>query len=312
MDPTLKKRLIGAAILIVLAAIILPMFLGGPPQSDPTGTTLPLDIPPAPDRDLAQVTLPLPAGATPEPEPDPDRIAAVDTSQLPPPAEPAPAEPAPSLPEPAPSPADPGTAPAPAAPATPAPAPAAPAARPVPTAAVPATSAGGRFWVALGSYGQAANADRVANAARAAAIEIERSTVNTGGRELIRLRAGPWTTRAQAEQARQLLLAAVPDARPRVEDSGAAASADAPAPAAGEPAHAGAWAVQVGAFAQVATAEQLATRLRAAGYPAFVERRGDSHAVRVGPYVRRTEAEAQRQQLKSGQQLDGLIVAHPG
>jgi hypothetical protein len=28
--------------------------------------------------------------------------------------------------------------------------------------------------------------------------------------------------------------------------------------------------------------------------------------------VRRTEAEAQRQQLKSGQQLDGLIVAHPG
>lgn len=305
MDPTLKKRLIGAAILIVLAAIILPMFLGGPPQSDPTGTTLPLDIPPAPDRDLAQVTLPLPAGSEPASAPDPDRIAAVDTSQLPPP-EPAP-EPEPAPLSPVPAPVDAAPAPVPAAPPA-----AAPTPSPAPSAGVPATSADGRFWVALGSYGQAANADRVAAAARAAAIQVERSTVNTGGRELIRLRAGPWATRAQAEQARQQLIAAVPDARPKVEEGSGSASADAPAPAAGAPPRAGAWAVQVGAFAQLATAEQLATRLRAAGYPAFVERRGDSHAVRVGPYVRRTEAEAQRQQLKSGQQLDGLIVAHPG
>jgi DedD protein len=310
MDPTLKKRLIGAAILIVLAAIFLPMFLGGPPQSDPTGTTLPLDIPPAPDRDVAQVTLPLPVAT----QPDPDRIAAVDTSQLPVPAAPATPspEPVPAQPEAVPAPADtappaPDPAPATAPPAATTPAASAPAAT-----GLPATSADGRFWVALGSYGQAANADRVAAAARAASIQVDRSTVNTGGRELIRLRAGPWTTRAQAEQARQQLIAAVPDARPRVEESAATASADAPAPAAGAPPRAGAWAVQVGAFAQPGTADQLVARLRAAGYPAFVERRGDSHAVRVGPFVRRTEAEAQRQQLKSQQQLDGLIVAHPG
>jgi DedD protein len=303
MDPTLKKRLIGAAILIVLAAIFLPMFLGGPPQSDPTGTTLPLDIPPAPDRDMAQLSLPLPAGTEPDPIPAADRIAPVDTSQLPAPPEPAPepvAEPEPVAPAP------------PAAAVDTAPVPSAPAAVAGPSPALPATSADGRFWIALGSYGQAANADRVAAAARAATIQVERTTVNTGGRELIRLRAGPWSTRAQAEQARQQLIAAVPDARPRVEEASGTASADTPAPAAGAPTRAGAWAVQVGAFSQLATAEQLATRLRGAGFPAFVERRGDSHAVRVGPYVRRTDAEAQRQQLKSGQQLDGLIVAHPG
>src|SRR5690606_4233792 len=100
------------------------------------------------------------------------------------------------------------------------PSPATPAAGPAAGAAPPVASAdSGRFWVGLGSYGQSANADRVIAAARARGVAINRESVNTGGRELIRLRAGPYATRAQAEQSRHLLLAAVPDAKPKVEES---------------------------------------------------------------------------------------------
>ncbi len=300
MDASLKKRLIGAAILVLLAAIILPMFLSSPaPRQDGT-TTVPVQVPPAPDRDLSQITVPIGDAA------DPDPIVAVDVgaeSPRPSPPEQDP-EPEPSAPAP--------TEPPPAAAAPPS----APAERPRPAASSQAppiaTAASGRYWVGLGSYGQPANAERVVSAAAGRGIEVSRETVAGDGRELTRLRAGPYATRAQAEQARQLLLAAVPDAEPKVEEGGAQVSADAPAAAAGATPRAGAWAVQVGAFGQQTNAVQLSDRLKRAGYPAFVERRGESWAVRVGPYVRRTEAEAQRQRLKSGQQLDGLIVAHSG
>lgn len=304
MDPTLKRRLIGAAILVVVAAIVLPMFLSGPPPRQEGSETLPLDLPPAPDRDMSQVVLPLEGDAA-----DPDRIVSVDAAQSPapattqPPEQTPPAEPTPA--EPPPSPADTETIPPTTLPV--------PATPPPATQAPPVASADdGRFWIGLGSYGQAANAERVIAAARNRGIAVARDTVSTGGRELIRLRAGPYATRAQAEQARQLLIAAVPDAQPKIEEGAAAPTADTPAPAADASARAGAWAVQVGAFAQEANAQQLRERLRGAGYPAFVERRGDSYAVRVGPFVRRTEAEAQRQRLKSGQKLDGLVVSHSG
>ncbi|MFB9068909.1 SPOR domain-containing protein [Pseudofulvimonas gallinarii] len=304
MEQTLKKRLIGASILIIAAAIFLPMFLAGPPPGQQAGQTLSLDLPPPPDRDMSEVRLPL--GTSAGDSVDPSAIVAVEV----PPRGQVDAAPEEDV-QPAPTPA-PASAPRPASPAATAPATA--ASTPAPASAparqqAPAASAGGRFWVGLGSYGQAANADRVVNAARGRGIDVARDTVTREGRELIRLRAGPWSTRAQAEQARQLLIAAVPDARPTIEESDSTPTADAPATAVSG---AGAWAVQVGAFSTQANANQLSERLRGAGYPAFVERRGESWAVRVGPYVRRTEAEAQKQKLKSSQRLDGMIVAHSG
>ncbi len=305
MDPTLKKRLVGAAILIVIAAVVLPMFLGGPPPGREGTETLPLDIPPAPDRELSQLTLPIQGDAA-----NPDRVVTVDTA----------GETAPMPTRPLPSDAPPAAMPPSEAVAAPTPAPGVvspPATVETPSATAPAatvpTSASGRFWVGLGSYGQSSNADRVIAAARGRGVTVERESVATSGRELIRLRAGPYATRAQAEQSRQLLIAAVPDAQPKIEESSQTPTADTPAPAAGAaPAGAGAWAVQVGAFGQEANAKQLSDRLKGAGFPAYVERRGESYAVRVGPYVRRTDAEARRQELKTGQKLDGLVVSHSG
>lgn len=310
MDPTLKRRLIGGAILIVIAAIVLPMFLAGPPPDQPDRQTLPLEIPPAPDRDLSQVTLPIDGDAA-----DPERIVSIDTGDADVSGSPAPEPAATALATgPATAVMDDESSEVPQSPdatAAVVPSTSTDSGAAAPSASeAPPTAATGRFWVGLGSYGQSANADRVVDAARARGIAIEREAVSSSGRDLIRLRAGPYATRAQAEQTRQLLIAAIPDAKPKIEESGALPTADEPAAAAS--AGAGAWAVQVGAFSQESNAKQLSDRLKGAGFPAFVERRGESYAVRVGPYVRRTDAEAQRQKLKSGQKLDGLIVSHSG
>jgi DedD protein len=320
MDHTLKKRLIGAAILVVIAAIVLPMFLSDRPPGRADTQTLPLEIPPGPDRDLSQVTLPI-DGQAPAPSVA-DPVVAVDTAAQPPVSDPDAASAVPPNQTASAAPAAEGVvAASPTEPSavhptvtTPAPTPAPASAQqqtppPANASAPPVPAADGSFWVSLGSYAQVANADRVASAASQRGIQTSRETVNTDGRALIRLRAGPYANRAQAEQARQLLIAAVPDARPKVETSAQMPSADAPETAVAT-ATAGAWAVQVGAFGQEANARQLSERLRSAGFPSFVLRRGDSYTVRVGPYVRRADADAQRQRLKNDQRLDGMIVSH--
>lgn len=299
MDPTLKNRLIGAAVLIVIAAIVLPILLSGkPPQGQETSQVRPVEIPPAPNPDMSREVLPLGRDVA-----ETDRVAAVDfiEGQMVAPAtpEPATAAPPPASTEPAtPSTSQPAVSPAPVATA-----PATQPSAPAPARDTVATTAGGRFWVNLGGYGQAANVARVASAAEARGYPVEREA---GANNITRVKAGPFATRAQAEQARQHLLAAVPDAKPTVTESGSAPTTAAPADV-----RAGAWAVQVGAFGERGNAQQLSDRLRGAGYPAFVAQRGQSWAVRVGPYVRRTEAEAQRQRLQTGQKLgDAIVVSH--
>ncbi len=310
MDPTLRNRLIGASVLIVAAAIILPILLSSEPPAQQASQIRSLEIPQAPDPDMRRTILPL----TPEVA-EADRVAPVDIIAGPgtegtdhvPAGTP---EAAPSAPAPAPSPAQSTPTPSTSAPATADTGSTAPATTPpvstAPASAPVATSADGRFWVSLGGYGQAANVERVVNAAQGRGFQVQRESAGN----LTRLRTGPYATRARAEQARQQLIAAVPDAKPEVVELDGAAGGSQP-PQDATSSRSGAWAVQVGAFGEQANARQLSERLRQAGFPAFVEARGNSHVVRVGPYVRRTEAESQRQQLRSAQGLaDALIVAH--
>src|SRR5512146_1462904 len=83
MDSALKQRLIGAAVLIALAVIFVPMFLGNaPPQSK--NTTLNLDIPKPPDRDFQTRTLPVTgAESAAAPVANPDKVVTVDTHAAP-------------------------------------------------------------------------------------------------------------------------------------------------------------------------------------------------------------------------------------
>jgi len=109
-----------------------------------------------------------------------------------------------------------------------------------------------------------------------------------------------------------------PEARP-VPDS--APPAPAPVGPAGDAATPGppvssqsGWAVQVAALSRSDAARDLAARLKARGYPAFVmEYRADAkvfYRVRVGPEITRENAAVLAERLaKDGQ--DGVVVRHP-
>ena len=122
-------------------------------------------------------------------------------------------------------------------------------------------------------------------------------------------------------------------AAPRVAVSGAsggsASAAESPASAAVQPsdssgneqateapAAAGKWTVQLGSFLKAENASALRERLRARGYPAFVETspsaRGEMSRVLVGPMPDLGKAKDSAAKLKREMKLEGIVVPYPG
>ncbi len=315
MDDALRQRLVGAAVIIALAVIFLPMFLDSP-EPAPTTQQMDLAIPPRPDAGGETRRLPLdPAMSAPQPESE-----AVLESAGSGVAEPTPAPaPAPVVTAPPPKPAAstpvpvPAAAPAPAAPAvsSPAPAPATPAA----TAPKPPTPAsGGRFVAQFGSYADRSNAEALVRDLAKAGVPASIEAVSAAsGRSLHRVRSQAYATRADAEAARlsaQRQIAGLQSTVVELARADATQSDPRPAQLSG-------WAVQVGVFSRKQGADELIARLRAAGYAAFSEpvRVGGGqtgYRVRVGPELKRENAVRIQGELKARMKLaDALVVAHP-
>lgn len=310
MDSALKQRLIGAAVLVALAVIFLPMLLDGP-QPESARESVPLDIPAPPEtgreRQVREIPLNLPVTAPPaqpaagEPEtlPTVDIVPAERVDALDPADRPAPeAAAAPAAPEAAPA--------APARPAAESPAPA-------PAVAAPSATPNGGFAVNLGSFAQAANAESLRARLQGAGFPVLSEPIQIEGRPATRLRAGPYATRAEAERARVLIGQTVAGVSGSVVALDPEPTRDAPADATAG--RAAGWAVQVGAFSKAEDANALRDRLRGGGQPAFVERvptdKGELFRVRVGPELRREAADALKATLKQRFGLDGMVVAHP-
>ncbi|HRQ66461.1 MAG TPA: SPOR domain-containing protein [Xanthomonadaceae bacterium] len=299
MDPALKQRLLGAAVLVALAVIFLPMLLDSP--SPPSGEAMRVEIPPPPDRRFETRVLPLDGG---QPQADPADRPAVAL-----PAE----EPIATLEVEVPPRIDALTgedisgAAQPPAPRT-EPPPASPVER-QPTTRLPASAAEGRFVVNLGSFGQRANADGLVQRLQAAGIRAQVDQVTANGRTLSRVRSGPYRTRTEADQVRLAAQRAVSDLNATISELADAASADP------SPGRAAGWAVQVGVFGQEENANALRDRLRQGGFAAYVQRLdgngGPNWRVRVGPEADRDQADRLKASLSSRFQLDGLVVAHP-
>ncbi len=253
MEPSLKTRLLGAAVLIALLVLFVPMmFSSAPPKSD-ADQTVSLEIPPAPDRELQTRTLDVapngspasasgsqpaagaPASGTPSavaapaPAPSPaavtpgggSKLASVDIASR---------KPADALPEdfaPASKPANTPAAPAPAArPPKPVAATAPPAAE-----ALPAGTAGrGSYTINLSAYADHAKADALVQKVKALGYPVSTSASNQAGKALTRVSAGPFETRAAAEAARLKITAAVPGAPASLSSRPETQTADAPAP----------------------------------------------------------------------------------
>ena len=92
--------------------------------------------------------------------------------------------------------------------------------------------------------------------------------------------------------------------------SGNKQTTEAPAAAAGK------WTVQLGSFLKAENASALRKRLRARGYPAFVETapsaRGEVSRVLVGPMPDRGKAKDSAAKLRREMKLEGIVVPYPG
>lgn len=200
-----RRRLVGAVALVLLMVTVLPMVLDDRsgqttsqpeialniPSQDGTGFTskiIPVkDEPPAAAEPQVEMAPPLDTPAKPvAPEPKPD--GAVSNKSAPAPqaeAAPAPAKPAEPAPEP-----------------KPAPAPTAEASKPVVTAAAPSGSMKkGTVSVQIGVFSDAAKVDEMRSKIAASGVKCYTEDLNTSKGDKIRLRCGPYPTRADAQQA---------------------------------------------------------------------------------------------------------------
>lgn len=347
MDTGLKQRLIGAAVLVALAVIFLPMLVKGP-APDSGVTDVSIKMPKGPDGELETRELPL---VMPGDVPNGGALG-MDSTPIDRPA----------------------TTPAPSGTAATDPAladPNAPVASTDPTApaapALPPSVAGGDYAVHFGAYASQKGADTVVALAKAAQLPAYSEAATVNGKSAFRVRIGPYATRAEAESVRLKALEVRSDVPVKVVvlDAEPAAVAAAPAPAAAveppkpaapkpveakpadpkptEPKPVAAkpaeprpaapkppapkpvvapsatakvgFAVQVGAFSDAAEAGALRERLRAAGFSAFTETvntdKGTLTRVRAGPVIDRAAADQLKSQIQAKVGVDGIVRPHP-
>ncbi|MGE0486129.1 MAG: SPOR domain-containing protein [Gammaproteobacteria bacterium] len=245
MDRQLKQRVVGAAVLVALGVIFIPLILDH--NGIETRPTDAVDIPPAPSDDFTSRVEPLDEAAIAELEqraaervelPDGDEASMSEEVT---PGD-GPAEPGEDIEPVPPAPPEPVTSPAPDVPAAPA--------EPL----QPAT-----------------------------------------------LAPKPVEVPARSPQR-------VPSPIPASDDD---ATRPAPPAGGGDPA----WTVQLGSFGNAENAARLSDKLRAAGYPGYVEKRAEAGAlvykVRVGPQGSRAEAEQVRARLTAQFELKGLLLHYP-
>jgi DedD protein len=187
MERALKERIIGAAVLVALAVVVVPVFLDGPPAGrEVHSERVPL---PGQDEQAAQTIVlernrsePVPAQAASAPEQESPAPAVVDT--------PAPAqEPASTM-----EPEEVVRKSVSAAADTPAEKPEIP-----PASATASVSSTGMFAVQLGSFSSKENAEKLAAELRRQGFAAFMSQLDTASAQLHRVRIGPQKDRQAAE-----------------------------------------------------------------------------------------------------------------
>ena len=168
-----RHRLIGAAVLVLVAVVGFPMVFDTSPR--PIAADVPIVIPAQPA--LVPLTPAAPVAVAPAAPAEP-QVAKV--------------EPAPATPAPAPE------APAkPSAPATP------PVAKTAAPAAASAPATGERFVVQVGAYADQARAREVRLKIERAGLKTYTQVAKTSEGNRIRVRLGPFNTRAEADKVAQ-------------------------------------------------------------------------------------------------------------
>jgi len=334
MDKVLKRRLIGASILIALAVIFVPMLLVDP-DSVGDGTGAAIDVPPMPQSAREVRRIPL--------DPEAARVSQTERASSQRSGEPAstgttqsrestsvedrtrPDEQIVLRPDLAGSDAstdesetmgagdspgsDAQTDPAPAQPpstASPAPAESESESEPEPEEpAEPKQVSAGDWVVQVASFGSQDAAGQVRARLEALGHIVSRDEIVRGQSLLYRLRTGPYASRAAAEQALAQISATVAGVEPIVREidedlRGGVQSG---------------FAVQVGSFVSEDNAESETTRLAGLGFESFrfSEEIGERliWRVMVGPVSERGEADALLSRVADEAGVEGMVVSYP-
>lgn len=337
MDKVLKRRLIGASILIALAVIFVPMLLVDP-DSVRDGDGDAIEVPPMPDsaREVRRIPLDPEAARVTQSEPAPSRSEDGSTRA------PVPDEPAagagrvspderivlrPDLAEPEAAPDETGAGPELGSAATDdedrqarmettgvSPPSAEPEpeteAQPEPQAesAQPASSsqvAMGDWVVQVASFGSQDAANQVRARLEALGHIVARDEIVRGQSLLYRLRTGPYPSRAAAEQALAQISATVAGVEPIVREIGDDMQQGMES----------GFAVQVGSFVSEDNAESETARLAGLGFESFrfSEQIGERliWRVMVGPVAARDDADALKSRVVEQAGVEGLVVSYP-
>ncbi|MDE1893772.1 MAG: SPOR domain-containing protein [Xanthomonadaceae bacterium] len=329
----MKTRLLGAAVLIALLVLFVPMFFSGSPPAPGGDQTVSLAIPPAPDRDLQTRTMSLdpnapavpataavgaPAPATTAATAAPgDQLATVNIgSRRPRDVETDPqagAKPlpttvtigsgaSPSQPVIPPQPLG-GSSPKPrpvaTVPSQPAKAPArapapVPVATPAATAEVPAAGSDD-YTINLSAYASVAGAASLQHRVRSLGYPVAGYAITQAGQSRTLVIAGPFRTRTAAEAARLRISQSIPGVPARLQQ-GASYRGSAPPAATARSGRPGGWAVQLAAMSSQADADALRDKLRANGFDGFVDsvQSGGQRLWRVRAGPQTQRADAQR------------------
>ncbi len=185
-----RHRLIGASVLVLIGVVGLPLLFDKAPRPLPADLAIQVQAatPPLPAAPSVSPAAPTPV-ATPTATPaTPVRVEPVEEviPSTPPPSPPVAAVPPPPAPTSRPAPV--ATPVAPTAAATPTP---------------PATPAGARLVVQVGAFAEQSRAQEVRRRLEAAGLKTYTQVANTADGPRIRVRLGPFDTRAEADRAAQ-------------------------------------------------------------------------------------------------------------
>ncbi|WP_158885214.1 SPOR domain-containing protein [Rhodanobacter sp. L36] len=345
----MKTRLLGAAVLIALAVVFVPMFFSGKPPAPGGDQSVSLVIPPAPDGDLQTKTMSLapdatvtsPAVATStttavipgaagrlatvdigsnrprdvetDPNagkpPQPTTVTTATGTTLAQPVIPMQNTLAASTPVIKPKPRPTSVAPVASKPVS----------APVSAAETPAPAAHGNYSLNLSAYASAAGAANLERRVHALGYPVSSRAINQAGQSRTLVMAGPFATRTAAEAARLKITQSIPGAPARLEQDASHDDDAAAAPSARNTTaatkRAGGWAVQLAAMSSQGDATALRDKLRANGFDGFVDsvQSGGKKLwrVRAGPQTQRGDALRVHDQIKSKLGIDGNVVSMP-
>lgn len=341
----MKTRLLGAAVVIALAVLFLPMFFSSSPPRAGGDQAVSLAIPPAPDRDLQTRTMSLtpdsPAAsstssASSEQAVTPrsgDQLATVDIGshrprdvETDPEAGKAPtpttvkigsgdSSTQPVIPQRSQSEASQPKA-ATAPPDKPKPA----SASVSEPAASTATVGHGSYTLNLSAYASAAGAAHLQRRVRAMGYPVTGHPITHAGKSQTLVVAGPFETRAAAEAARLKITQSIPSVPARLEQDASGDNTASPAKpteltASSGSSKPGGYAVQLAAVSSQADANALRDKLRSNGFDGFVDsvQSGGKTLwrVRAGPQTQRSDAQRVHDQIKARLGIDGNVVSVP-